>query len=209
MQRLRVGGVELEYQAEGTGEPVVLIHGGVLADGLSPLASEPALAEQHRIISYHRLGYAGSSRARGGVEIADQAAHCLALLRQLEVEQAHVVGHSSGAMIALQLAHDAPDSVATLALLELPDFQLPSSTDFGQGVLGPSFQRYGGGDKAGAVDSFMRGGVCGLSFWEAAKRALPAGALDQATTDADTSEWKRRPPCLAQCAHRPGGVVSR
>jgi pimeloyl-ACP methyl ester carboxylesterase len=185
MQRLRVDGVELEYQAEGVGEPVVLIHGGVLTDGLSPLASEPALAKQHRVISYHRVGYAGSSRAQGDVEIVDQAAHCLALLHHLDVEQAHVVGHSSGAMIALQLAHDAPDSVATLALLELPDFQLPSSADFGQTVLGPSFQRYGGGDKAGAVDSFMRG-VCGPSSWEAGKHALPEGALDQATVDADT-----------------------
>jgi pimeloyl-ACP methyl ester carboxylesterase len=185
MQRLNVDGVELEYQADGVGEPVVLIHGGVLADGLSPLASEPVLAEQHRIISYHRVGYAGSSRAEGDVEIADQAAHCLALLRHLDVEQAHVVGHSSGAMIALQLAHDAPDTAATLALLELPDFQRPSSGNFGQAVLGPSFQRYGGGDKAGAVDAFMRG-VCGPSSWEAAKHDLPQGALEQATVDADT-----------------------
>ncbi len=49
-------------------------------------------------------------------------------------------------MIPMQLAHDAPHTVATLVLLELPDFQLPSSADFSQGVLGPSFQRYGGGD---------------------------------------------------------------
>ncbi len=96
MERLPVDGVELEYQAGGTGEPVVLVHGGVLADGLSPLASEPALAEHHRVISYRRIGYAGSSPAEGDVEIADQAAHCLALLHHLEVEQAHVVGHSSG-----------------------------------------------------------------------------------------------------------------
>lgn len=185
MERLRVDGLELEYQVEGTGEPVVLIHGGVLADGLSPLATQPALAQGHRVISYHRVGYAGSSRAEGEMEIVDQAAHCLALLRHLEVERAHVVGHSSGAMIALQLAHDAPHSVATLALLELPNFELPSSADFGQGVLGPAFQRYGSGDKVGAVDAFMAG-VCGSTSWAAAKLALPAGALDQATADADT-----------------------
>jgi pimeloyl-ACP methyl ester carboxylesterase len=185
MQRVRVDGVELEYQAEGTGESVVLIHGGVLADGLSPLACEPALAEHHRIISYHRVGYAGSSKAQRDVEIADQAVHCRALLDHLEVEQAHVVGHSSGAMIALQLAHDAPQHVATLALLELPDFEQPGSADFAETRLAPSFQRYGGGDKTGAVDAFMRG-VCGPSSWEAAKRALPEGALNRATVDADT-----------------------
>ncbi len=185
MQRVRVDGVELEYQADGTGEPVILIHGGVLADGLSPLASEPALAEHHRIISYHRVGYAGSSKAQGEVEIADHAAQCRALLDHFEVQRAHVVGHSSGAMIALQLAHDAPQHVATLALLELPDFQQPGSADFAETRLAPSFQRYAGGDKAGAVDAFMRG-VCGQSAWEAAKRALPEEALDRATVDADT-----------------------
>lgn len=185
MQRARVDGAELEYQADGTGEPVVLIHGGVLADGLSPLASQPALAEHHRIVSYHRVGYAESSKAEGDVEIADQAVHCRALLDHLGVERVHVVGHSSGAMIALQLAHDAPHRVATLALLELPDFQQPGIADFAETRLVPAFQRYGGGDKAGAVDAFMRG-VCGPNSWEAAKRALPEGALDQATADADT-----------------------
>ena len=37
MQRARVDGAELEYQADGTGEPVVLIHGGVLVDGLTEI----------------------------------------------------------------------------------------------------------------------------------------------------------------------------
>jgi 3-oxoadipate enol-lactonase len=185
MQRVQVAGVELEYQVEGIGEPVVLIHGGVLSGFLSPLASEPALAEHHQVISYHRVGYGASSPARGDVEIADQAAQCLALLRHLDVEQAHVVGHSSGAMIALQLAHDAPASVATLALLELPDFQQPSSADFGQAVLGPAFAQYGTGDRAGAVDAFL-GGLSGPTHWDAVKRTLAPGTLDQATADADT-----------------------
>jgi len=88
-------------------------------------------------------------------------------------------------MIALQLAHDAPQLVATLALLELPDFQQPGSADFAETRLAPAFQRYGGGDKTGAVDAFMRG-VCGPNSWEAGKRALPEGALDQATVDTDT-----------------------
>src|SRR5262249_28833936 len=50
--------------------------------------------------------------------------------------------------------------------------------------LGPVLQLYGAGDKAGAVDAWMRG-VGGQSYRAALDRALP-GAFDQAVADADT-----------------------
>jgi pimeloyl-ACP methyl ester carboxylesterase len=40
------------------------------------------------------------------------------LLRELAIERAHIVGHSSGGLIALQLALDHPELVRSLALLE-------------------------------------------------------------------------------------------
>ncbi len=60
------------------------------------------------MLSVHRVGYAGSSRVAGPVSIARQAAHVRALMRHLGIERAHIVGHSSGGNIALQLALDAP-----------------------------------------------------------------------------------------------------
>lgn len=54
----------------------------------------------------------------GPVSIEQQAAQCQALLGRLRIGRAHVVGHSSGANIALQLALDAPAMVGSLALLE-------------------------------------------------------------------------------------------
>ncbi len=49
---------------------------------------------------------------------AQQAADCRRLLEVLGADRAHLVGHSYGGAIALQLATDAPDLVQTLALLE-------------------------------------------------------------------------------------------
>ena len=43
MQRARVDGAELEYEITGAGEPVVLIHGALIAEAFAPLCAEPAL----------------------------------------------------------------------------------------------------------------------------------------------------------------------
>ncbi len=186
MDRVALGDVELEYEVLGAGEPVVLVHAGVCADWFVPLLQEPALTGRYRVLNYHRVGYAGSSHPGGPVSIRDQAAHCRSLMRHAAIERAHLVGHSSGAMIALQLALDAPGMVQTLALLESARPARPSETEaeFARTVVQPTFQRYGAGDKAGAVDAWMRG-VCGPDYHDELERALP-GAYDQAVADADT-----------------------
>ena len=116
LQRATLDGVELEYEVRGSGEPVLLVHAGAFADWFAPLVAEPSLASRYALINYHRVGYGGSARPDGPISIVDQAAHCRMLLGRLGVERAHVVGHSSGANIALQLALDAPGSVRSLTL---------------------------------------------------------------------------------------------
>jgi pimeloyl-ACP methyl ester carboxylesterase len=118
MQRVHLDGVDLEYDAQGSGDPLVLIHGSILADGFFPLLAEPRLASNHRMISYHRRGFAGSSRAQDPFTIAQQVTDGRALLRHLGVERAHIAGHSYGGAIALQWALDAPPEVHSLALFE-------------------------------------------------------------------------------------------
>src|ERR1700737_2633487 len=104
MEQATVGGITLEYEEAGSGEPVVCIHGAFIADTFRPLLSEPSLADRYLLITYHRRGYVGSTRTPGPVSVARQAADCRALLDYLGVARAHVVGHSLGGCIALQLA---------------------------------------------------------------------------------------------------------
>ena len=159
MARAALDGIELEYEVRGAGEPIVLVHAGLVAEWFKPLLQERALTDRYHVVSYHRVGYAGSSRVAGPVSIAQQAAHCRALMGSLGIKRAHVVGHSLGANIALQLALDAPDVVHSLALLEPARPMVPSGTasEFARAVYGPTFGHYRSGDKAGAVDTFMRG----------------------------------------------------
>src|SRR6266571_4008445 len=102
MERADVNGISLEYEEQGSGEPLVFIHGALMGDTYRPLLAEPAL-RGYRFIGYHRRGYAGSSRPDGALPIAAHATDCLALLRNLDAMPAHVVGHSSGANIGIQL----------------------------------------------------------------------------------------------------------
>jgi pimeloyl-ACP methyl ester carboxylesterase len=83
----------------------------------------------------------------------------------LGIERAHVVGHSLGGNIALQLALDTRDMVHSLALLEPARPMVPSGTasEFARAVYGPTFEHYRSGDMAGAVVAFMRG-VCGANL---------------------------------------------
>lgn len=184
--RAAVNGVELEYEVRGAGEPVVLIHAGVCADLFAPLAAEPALADQFRILRYHRAGYAGSDRLDGPFSIARQAAHCRLLMNHLGMAKAHIVGHSSIAMMALQLALDTPDAVQTLALVDAARPAPPTDGQraFVEEVVLPALRRYKAGDKAGAVDVWMRG-TCGPDYRIALEQVLP-GAVEQAVADADT-----------------------
>src|SRR5919201_4673753 len=181
MQRARVSDVELEFEVQGSGEPVVLIHGSNVAAEFLPLLREPALSDD-TLISYHRRGMAGSSRT-GPASIQQQAADCAGLLAQLGVQAAHVVGRSYGGPIALQLALDAPALVHTLALLEPALFMVPSGAAFFE-QLAPVAERYQRGDPAAAVELFLQG-VGRPNARESVERAVPGG-FEQAVRDADT-----------------------
>jgi pimeloyl-ACP methyl ester carboxylesterase len=186
MKRAPVEGGQLEYETRGDGEPVLLIHGGVIAASYVPVMREPALG-RYRLIRYHRRGYAGSTKHEPGASfsIAKQAADAVALLRHLGIERAHIVGHSYGGVIALQLALDAPRVVHSLTLLEPAIVQfVPSGAEFGKQTMESAMARYRTGDHAGAVDAFMR--VVVAPNWKSdLARTIPGGP-EQAERDVRT-----------------------
>ena len=182
MKRMTVDGVELAYEIQGSGEPVVLIHGSHVADAYLPLMDQPALSD-YRLIRYQRRGLADSNPTEGSVSIKEQANDCSTLLRQLGVEQVHVAGHSYGGVIALQLALDAPDLVHSLVLMEPALLMVPSAERFME-QLAPVAESYQRGDKAGAVEMFLQG-VGRPNAREIVERAVPGG-FAQAARDADT-----------------------
>jgi pimeloyl-ACP methyl ester carboxylesterase len=95
---------------------------------------------------------------------------------------AHIVGHSYGALIALQQALDAPDRVGSLALLE-PAARGVSSSEQVVAALQPVITAYRSGDRAEAVDRFLRH-VCGDGYRAVLEHVLPH-AFGEALAEAD------------------------
>jgi pimeloyl-ACP methyl ester carboxylesterase len=180
MERANVDGITLEYEVQGSGEPVLLIHGSHIADTFATLMTEPALRDHFNLIRYHRRGFAGSSRANAPLPVSTQAADCLSLLQRLGIDRAHIVGHSYGGAIALQLALDAPEAVRSLSLLEPALLDVPSGPQIGE-MLEGIVEIYETGDKARAVDAFLQA-VCGKDY----RSAVDDAGFEQAVADADT-----------------------
>jgi pimeloyl-ACP methyl ester carboxylesterase len=185
MQLAHLDDFDLEYEIRGTGEPVLFIS-PVLADGFVPLLDDPQLTSGHQLIHYHRRGWVGSTRIPGPVGIERHAHDAAALLDHLNVARAHVVGHSSGAAVAVQLTLEHPRRVHTLSLLELALLSLPQGQAFLQHAA-PVFDAYQAGEHERAFAIFMSA-VSGLE-WSTVQETLEArapGVVAQSIKDADT-----------------------
>jgi len=180
MERASVNGVELEYELKGSGEPVLLIHGSHIGRSFLPLLAQPSLLEHYTLIRYHRRGFLESAPARGPVSIKDQAADARALLEHLHLSRAHIVGHSFGGAIALQLALDAPTYVHSLVLLEAPLTTVPRWKAVRELNVATA-ERYRQGDWEAAADPFL-----GSPAERAALARSVPGGLEQALRDLDT-----------------------
>jgi len=183
LQTARLNGSTIEFAIYGRGEPVLLIH-GALAEAYYPLYDQPALTERYQLISYSRRGWGGSERV-GTINIPAHADDCAALLDNLGIERAHIVGHSYGPLIALELALKHADRVHSLVLLEtaLPSVLL-NSPEVGA-VAEQTYAAYQNGDVAGAFDTFF-GAFLGPDFRTLIERSLPAGAIERGIKDMPT-----------------------
>jgi pimeloyl-ACP methyl ester carboxylesterase len=183
MERIRVAGGELTGESTGSGEPVLCIHGSIMADTYDCLRGQPALAG-HRLISYRRRGFVDSVAHDGPFSIEQQAADARAVLQHFGVARAHVVGHSYGGCTALQLALDAPEVVHSLGLLEPGVMQVPAAEGFAADA-GAVAELYAAGDVKDAIARFIDL-VGGAAAQAALDATLAPGWFDQAVADADT-----------------------
>lgn len=116
MSRLRTNDIELFYEVQGEGEPLVLLHGL----GSSTWDWEPQVPEfskNYRVVSLDLRGHGRSDKPLGPYTIPMFAADTAGLLNVLGIESAHIVGLSLGGAVAFQLALDAPALVKTLVIV--------------------------------------------------------------------------------------------
>lgn len=122
------------YAVAGDGEPLVLVHGvGMRADAWAP--QRDALSRTHRVVCYDLLGHGDSALPPEGATLSDYAAQLAELLDHLGLASAGVVGHSMGALVALEHAIAVPDRCTRVAALNAVYRRSPAQRAAVQGRL--------------------------------------------------------------------------
>jgi pimeloyl-ACP methyl ester carboxylesterase len=121
MSRVDVDGVGIEYEVTGEGHPVVLLH-GFPDSGRLWRHQAPALADAgFQVIVPDLRGYGRSDKPEpvGAYSIPVLAGDVMAILAELRIGRAHIVGHDWGAALGWALASLVPGSVDHLAVLSV------------------------------------------------------------------------------------------
>jgi pimeloyl-ACP methyl ester carboxylesterase len=116
MPTLNVGDMNLYYEAIGAGEPILFIHGLGSSTRDWELQVQ-SFSESHRVVVYDVRGHGKSEKPAGPYSMAQFANDASALIKELDLAPANVVGISMGGMIGLQLAVDSPELVKSLVVV--------------------------------------------------------------------------------------------
>ena len=124
---------------------IVLLHGYACSMGWWDDVA-PALARDHRVITFDLLGHGGSEKPRDGYGMESQARLVGQALDRLEVRDAAVVGHSMGGAVATALVEERRALVDSLVILDSnsakDDRNLPFAARLGYvPVLGQAIRR--------------------------------------------------------------------
>jgi len=108
-----VNGLDLYHEIRGAGDPLVLLHGGVVGMTMFD-AILPELASGRQVISVDLQGHGRTADIDRPLSFATMADDIVALLKHLGFENADVMGLSLGGGVALQVAFWHPRSVPSL-----------------------------------------------------------------------------------------------
>jgi pimeloyl-ACP methyl ester carboxylesterase len=122
MPKLKANGLNFHYQQAGTGPDVILIH-GVTGDLSIWFLCEAmgVLARSFRVTAFDLRGHGYSDVPPDGYTSADQAVDVIAIMDELAVDRATLLGHSFGAVIGVHAALLYPDRIEGLVLSD-PSF---------------------------------------------------------------------------------------
>jgi pimeloyl-ACP methyl ester carboxylesterase len=119
-QYATVNGLDLYYEQHRTGEPLILIHGGLGTIDAIFGRLLPALAAERRVIAVELQGHghtADNARPMTYEAMADDIA---ALIQTLGLQKVDVAGYSVGGGVTLQLGLRHPDAVRKLVVISAP-----------------------------------------------------------------------------------------
>jgi pimeloyl-ACP methyl ester carboxylesterase len=194
--------------AAGTGAPVLLLHGSASTSAMW-LPVIDALKARFRVLAPDLIGYGRTDPWPAGHDYTlDDEVRLIAPLVASAARGAHVVGHSYGGVVALQLARSHRDLVRSLTLIEPVAFHLLRDADEPQARAEAEelARSYSAQMAAGATEAALRRFVDywgGPSAWDAMdeaarapmRRVAPKMVLDfhAAFADPGPDPWRDLP----------------
>jgi pimeloyl-ACP methyl ester carboxylesterase len=117
MERIKSsGGITVSFEKDGSGPPLVLVHGGFSDHHTNWEFVKPILRDRLTVYSIARRGR-GETDATKGHRLEDEVSDLIRLIRTVR-EPVFLLGHSYGAHCSLAAALEAPDRIRKLALYE-------------------------------------------------------------------------------------------
>lgn len=115
MPTAQINDIEIYYQDQGSGTPLLCIAGlGSDSSNWQPVANK--LAKSLRVITMDNRGCGRTTPMEAETSIEQMADDCMALARHLEIGRINLLGHSMGGMVAMACALRHPDAVDQLIL---------------------------------------------------------------------------------------------
>ena len=134
VQFVNVDGIRTGYFEGGSGEVMVLVHGGHFGSTVSMNGWRPIfdhLAAHFHVYALDKLGqgYTGNPQSDSDYNMSAVTQHIYRFMEELGIQKVHLVGHSRGALPAARIAADHPDMITTLTLFDsntlAPDLPSP------------------------------------------------------------------------------------
>jgi pimeloyl-ACP methyl ester carboxylesterase len=111
-----IGGVNTWYDEDGSGEPLVLLHGGLCTNETWG-AQIPVFAQHFRVIAPERRAHGHTADVEGPISYAGMANDTIGFLDKVVGGPAHLVGWSDGGIVGLLVAIARPDLVHKLVVI--------------------------------------------------------------------------------------------
>jgi pimeloyl-ACP methyl ester carboxylesterase len=116
-QSLKVNGIELYYERQGVGEPLLLLHGGSGCHENWVYAGRDQLEREYCLILPDARGHGRSTNPAKAITHRQCALDTLALLDHLQIKKCKAIGISMGANILLHMATSQPERIEAMVLV--------------------------------------------------------------------------------------------
>lgn len=167
----KLNGLDLYYEIDGDGPPLVVVHGGWTDHTVWEMVARQ-LESSFRVIRYDRRGYSRSETPAGQRTRRDDEDDLAAVIERFADGRANVVASSFGGLVTLGLTSRRPELLDRLGVHEAPAAPLVQDADGGAkvaeslAVVAEVCEQIEGGDSPGGAFRFVEELALGPGGWQ-------------------------------------------